>query len=199
MALAGQDRKRMKRRFLEILSIILLILPAGCGKPSSPSTNPKPTIDYKQISSGAVKSLTSLQTSFRVLRDAATDPIQKQKWANAYDAITRILNLAKPIDTAIQETTFPAKDTKALADQIANLATVASSVAGTVGLPDNLVIGINLAVGVFQSLEPLIFGTNGPPPGAAGDTAANADPRTRLGRLQGIDAQFKLLAGRKNE
>lgn len=189
----------MTQKLRAIISTIILMLPAialsGCVK-SSTNTNPTTHLDYKTISSGAVRSLTSLQTSFKILRDGTADPAEKAKWANAYDSITRILNLAGPINLAIQNTTFPAQDTKTLADQIANLANVAASVAGTAGLPENLVIGINLAVGIFQSLEPIIFGSTGPPPGAAG-APSNADPRTQLGRLQGIDWSFKQQAGRQ--
>lgn len=166
-----------------LIFTILSILPfSACVKGGAANTNPTKPPLYKTLSNGAIVSLKSLRASFAAL--GKTSDVA---------ALDKIIAIADPINTSIQNA-----DGTNLKTQIEDFARLGAQIAGTLGLSPDIVIAINLGIGVFQSIEPLFFGSAST---SSGDVVAasdvQADPRVRLGQLQGLDAKYKRTAGRQ--
>lgn len=166
---------------ITIITILLSTALMAC-KNNGANTNPSSGgINIKTISQGSINSLTSLRDSFQILGKKSE-----------VDALNKILVIANPINAEIQS-----GDTKSIRQQIEDYARIGSSIAQTVGLSPDIVIAINLGIGVFESLVPILF-PNGSATTASPVPAAQTaiDPRTRLGQLQGLDSKYKRQAGR---
>lgn len=174
----------MKTICLSILSLVLiacLFFVSACVKGTA--NNPGGGINAKAIANGSIISLTSLRDSFQAL--AISNP---GKYQNDIDALNKILVIATPINDELQSTG------KTTQQQIEDFARIGTNIAGTVGLSPDIVIAINLGIGIFRSIEPLIFPSTSSGPVAASDPSDG--PAQRLGRLQALDSTYRRAAKR---
>jgi hypothetical protein len=179
----------MKRiLFVNFLAVVILAgMLSGCGRGSGSTSVPAPP-NYKAIGNGAVVALTSLRDSFVVLV-AAGKASQSE-----VDAINSILVVANEANKALQETTFPPPSNSALFADIERLAKTAANIAGALGVSSNAVVGINLAIAVFESIRSAIGG--GGPVGAASAPVSTSSASDKLRALQRHDARIRRQAGR---
>lgn len=172
--------------FLSILLIASIVTLSGCVKGTA--TNPGTGFNYKLLSQGSITSLTSLRDSFQALA------VNDAKFQKDVDALNKILVIASPVNDAIQS-----GDNQTLVQRIEEFASLGANISATLGLSPDIVIAINLGIGVFKSIEPFISGS-GSTISTSGVTAAadvQADPRVKLGQLQAVDATYKKKAGRQ--
>lgn len=162
---------------LQILSILSILPFSACVKGSG--TIPGGGVDFKAIARGSIISLTSLRDSFQAL--ASSNP----KFQKNVDALNKVLVIASPINDEIQT-----GDGKTTAQKIEDFARLGASIAETAGLSLDIVIAINLGIGIFVSIEPFLKdGSSGSGPVAASNTGEG--PAQRLGKLQALDSKYR--------
>ncbi len=163
------------KKILSILQILLILsISSACGVKG---TGTPGTVNPKLISQGVINSVTSLRDSFVILA------VNDAKFKRDVDALNKILAIAAPVNSEIQTSG------KTTVQTIEDFVRLGANIAGTVGLSPDIVIAINLGLGVFTSLEPFFGGYSAAPAGAASDTGES--PSVRLGKLQAVAAKYK--------
>jgi hypothetical protein len=138
---------------LSLIAILLTLSACGTPKPNTPGSG---GFNAKGISSGVLTSLTAVQSTLQSLVNAG-----KTQFRDELAAINQVLGIAGTINADIQNGAFNGTTEQ----KINSLASLASSLAITFGAGSNLVLAINIGVGLFNSIRNAFTG-NGAPAGA---------------------------------
>lgn len=158
-----------KSLFSVLLITILTLSLCACGNPGKPST-PGGGFNAKSISSGVITSLNAVQVTLQALVAAG-----KSQFRDELTAINQVISAAGPINADIQNDAFSGTTEQ----KITAFASLASSLAITFGASSNLVLAINIGVGLFQSIKNAFTGGGAP----AGAGSAPVDYKGRQKQL----------------
>ncbi len=164
---------RPKRILSGLLAICFLFTLCACGTPK-PGT-PGGGFNAKAISSGAITSLTIAQTTLQALVSAGKTGFQTE-----LSAVNQVMAVAGPINADIQNGVFSGTTDK----KILAFAALASSLAIQFGANSNIVLAVNIAVGLYESISAALNG-NAAPAGAA------SAPVDYKGQQRQLDAAVK--------